>query len=1307
MDVASCLQVFESSFSSYTGDDPLDVWLKFVEYLDQSLPEAGSSEMSVVLDRLLQNFLSVERYANDARFVNACIRCAAYYPEPINLFHHIFSQGVGTTTAALYVAWARCFERKAMTEEADAVYRQAVENRARPAESLMREYRQFRARSRSREKVSGGVAEPSSGAARTAAPAQAAAELQASGGVLSGHTVWRDERPLEVMYSKDALASEGSELCFEEARARTYLRKRRLKWEAEERLRLERVVREDEEAVARLRRQLHDMGRALKMSATGSPSGRPTRQEGCGGSSARGDLNASQARALDAPDNSPSCPHAAPSHVPPSPTVNTREALDVIMGMFQAPPLTEASLDDTSASVPGGSPSDDANGSDPTGGSAAAAAAEPFTVYQDDASASTCRTLSKSRATRGRGLSDNWMPLTYGGASRRSADTSRDGRQEAAAEDGWSQRDKAGDEMGAWAEGWPATCPNNTADFALAARCVSTPFARKGLGEASQGAADVTCARREADDNTFIGRSHKLSPIMEQSPPDDKSSAGQPASSFAAHAGTILGEGLAAHRPSSRSAAAATFSFVDRTTLGPSASVGENARDAVASVRASPEKECRHLSDGAASASRPARLPCGPRGADLDADFPSAVGPTPLAERNVAGGAQADRSLCASQESALNPFRVFANNSPSRPHAAASRPPSPTVTVNTREALDVIMGMFQAPPLTEASLDDTSALVTGGSPSDDANGSDPTGSAAAAAEPFTVYQDDASASACRTLSESRAARGRGLSDNWMPLTYGGAARDGRQEEAAAAEDGWSQRDKAGEEMGAWAEGWPATCPNNTADFALAARCVSTPFARKGLGDASQGAVDVTCAGGEADDEPFVRHLHKLSPIVEQSPPEPQPSASAAAQSTALDGTVVGERLSARSAPPPPPALFCEDRMEMGTRVAARPADVPVDRRRRSLPSAGERAASPKKERGGLSDAGRPPSDPWSDRLISHLLSRMSPPLTSHPQCVSWRRSLPDIGAKKTISMGKASLRVDRVLGQGAFATVYQATDPDSCDKVVLKVQKPANIWEFYIHTQLDRRLPPSVRHLFGRIRSAHVFTDGSVLLGEAHGYGTLLNAANLYKGVGDKVMPQPLVIYFTVCILRMLEELHAARLIHADVKPDNFMLGERFVENDDFEADELRHGLVLIDLGQSIDMDLFPPGTAFTARCLTSGFQCTEMLSGKPWNYQTDLFGAAGTVHVLLFGTYMQVVQEDGEWRTRATFRRMPHGDMWLHLFRTLLNVPGCRPALADLADLRRRLSAVLRSDYRHKMASLKSRLLVLLLESRKAAWRQ
>lgn len=36
--------------------------------------------------------------------------------------------------------------------------------------------------------------------------------------------------------------------------------------------------------------------------------------------------------------------------------------------------------------------------------------------------------------------------------------------------------------------------------------------------------------------------------------------------------------------------------------------------------------------------------------------------------------------------------------------------------------------------------------------------------------------------------------------------------------------------------------------------------------------------------------------------------------------------------------------------------------------------------------------------------------------------------------------GKESLRVDCVLGEGAFATVYQATNPVTLEKTVLKVR---------------------------------------------------------------------------------------------------------------------------------------------------------------------------------------------------------------------------------------------------------------------------
>lgn len=55
------------------------------------------------------------------------------------------------------------------------------------------------------------------------------------------------------------------------------------------------------------------------------------------------------------------------------------------------------------------------------------------------------------------------------------------------------------------------------------------------------------------------------------------------------------------------------------------------------------------------------------------------------------------------------------------------------------------------------------------------------------------------------------------------------------------------------------------------------------------------------------------------------------------------------------------------------------------------------------------------------------------------------------------------------------------------------------------------------------------------------------NAINIYKKIPEKVMPQALVIYFAVKILYMVEELHTCKIIHGDIKPDNFLLGERQV----------------------------------------------------------------------------------------------------------------------------------------------------------------
>ncbi|XP_067272732.1 mitotic checkpoint serine/threonine-protein kinase BUB1-like [Pseudorasbora parva] len=75
MDLNSYFQAFELSVRSYAGDDPLDPWDKFVQFLESKLSVEERKGLSVVLERIVQTFLQDERYHNDPRYVAHCVRC--------------------------------------------------------------------------------------------------------------------------------------------------------------------------------------------------------------------------------------------------------------------------------------------------------------------------------------------------------------------------------------------------------------------------------------------------------------------------------------------------------------------------------------------------------------------------------------------------------------------------------------------------------------------------------------------------------------------------------------------------------------------------------------------------------------------------------------------------------------------------------------------------------------------------------------------------------------------------------------------------------------------------------------------------------------------------------------------------------------------------------------------------------------------------------------------------------------------------------------------------------------------------------
>uniref|UniRef100_A0A8C1RAK0 BUB1 mitotic checkpoint serine/threonine kinase n=1 Tax=Cyprinus carpio TaxID=7962 RepID=A0A8C1RAK0_CYPCA len=1256
MDINYYFQAFELSVRSYAGEDPLDPWDKFVQFLESKLSPEERRGMSVVLERLVQTFLQEERYHNDPRYITHCLRCANSCSDSIEVYGYLHGRGVGTQAAALYIDWARQYEEKGQLSQAETVYHRALESKAQPQDSVLQQYRLLQGRMSAcasaptaasdsdhvRQPLQNSQLVNQNPRPRDAAQAQCKDPEELSPAPRMVRIISRSENnPVRSggansvecvsMYCVSELLCEGSELSFEELRARRYFAKRSQQEEQRRLAEEQRRLWEEEEEVRKMKQLLDDLEKNVTLqpeqaSLTGDEApepvwssrpqtglqlqtehsaghagkwdtsvaerssaacvsrpesvsvsresllGRiessavlrdPTRQStslihssGCAEPDAACDQGDAEANADMScggfnhshvtPNTSLGFAHATPSRALPSPTVNTREALGVIMDMFQAPTLLQESMFNSAVQPEDSFEKSCRISSAPSCDKAPSAT--PFMIYQDsDEQESAGSDQDRIKPAVSRALME--IPVSKANDTPVSAESITDESTL------WAARNVS-----------VGPCPNHTRDFALSAHLVSTPLHPHAphswdMEQAPEEAAGVR-GISGSEENPYVRQPTKLSPIMEQSPAEEKPAELAECSMRAQ--GTIVGEGvslaqpsqglsLAQHSQSTCSSSSrhplAALSFPDNTALRTHDESMRSSTRPSWSIYQSPEKE--------------PTLPATDTDAPLDQDRVDVLLPKRSFHRRKSG-----RNPLEENQEVFREQDVLTS-----PKAA---PGLHWLQINSStHAAEPDLDVMKSPPVV----------------------------------------------------------------SWI---------------------GHQSPEEAPETDFLW-ETIPEPVGQNS-DVLSAQGEVDLVLPKKSFQRRKSGVRALQAL----HESLLMSPKQALKPSQEEpGSPEPAPG---------LDWFCVNS--------PQQPSEPDLDVMASPPQSCRTP-DAPMS------PMDTSRAVCVQQV-----------SDPWDEELLVSLLSSLQPPLSSHHNLTVWSCGLPTITPKMTVQIAGESLRVDFVLGQGAFATVYQATNLMSTQKLFLKVQKPANPWEFYMDCQLNVRLQPSVRHLFNTIYSAHLFTNGSVLIGELHNCGTLLSAINLYKSRSEKVMPQPLVLYFTVCILHMVEQLHQARIIHADIKPDNFLLGERFLENDCFEQDHLEHGLALIDLGQSIDMTLFPEGTAFTAKCMTSGFQCVEMLSGRPWTYQTDYFGIAGTVYCMMFGTYMQVKQEGGVWRTNGVFRRNVHADLWQDFFHTLLNVPDCS-SLPCLRSLRLRLDAVLQQNYSSKLRSLKNRLVVQILEAR------
>ncbi|KAK1754933.1 checkpoint serine/threonine-protein kinase [Echria macrotheca] len=288
-----------------------------------------------------------------------------------------------------------------------------------------------------------------------------------------------------------------------------------------------------------------------------------------------------------------------------------------------------------------------------------------------------------------------------------------------------------------------------------------------------------------------------------------------------------------------------------------------------------------------------------------------------------------------------------------------------------------------------------------------------------------------------------------------------------------------------------------------------------------------------------------------------------------------------------------------------------------------------------------------------------------------------------------------------MMGRGAFASAHNHRRT----REALKMEQPPTPWEFYMMRLAHSRLGPQHRATasLSPALEMHLYQDEGFLFLPYFSHGTLLDVVNLFRAEPSGVMDEMLSMFFTIELLRTVEAMHAKQLLHGDIKADNCLLrldplGEEQLSSPwraDGNGGWSARGVTLIDFGRAIDMRAFVPEVQFIADWKTSAQDCAEMREGRPWTWQIDYHGLAGTVHCLLFGKYMETVRCDTgglgggarRYRIRESLKRYWQTDLWGELFEMLLNPAGCvedggrMPVLRSMRVVREKMEGWLEAN--------------------------
>ena len=132
------------------GKDPLEPWINYITWVEQTYPKGGKEgNLAVLLEKCIKQFKDDKVYSQDVRYLDIWNKYASMAQKPLDLYNFMHSNQLCTALPEFYINWAWYLEEDGNYKKAEQAFKagvQMVDRNDEKFELLETKHRQFQAR---------------------------------------------------------------------------------------------------------------------------------------------------------------------------------------------------------------------------------------------------------------------------------------------------------------------------------------------------------------------------------------------------------------------------------------------------------------------------------------------------------------------------------------------------------------------------------------------------------------------------------------------------------------------------------------------------------------------------------------------------------------------------------------------------------------------------------------------------------------------------------------------------------------------------------------------------------------------------------------------------------------------------------------------------------------------------------------------------------------------------------------------------------------------------------------------------------